>query len=361
MGTLHLFNPENDLALAYDTPYFTPPSAALRLSHAFAMLPAWWSDEGDMVIVPEEERGSYETLRSTYNLPARIYDGDTQPGDTAPWGWSKYTRELLSRLGIERQILPSDAQLDEIRRLSHRRITIDIYDRLAGAGLPYPLPPRPVELTEPTALMIMLEAGKRLFIKAPWSGSGRGIIDTDTAPTRQVIRLATGIIKRQGSVTVEAGLDKIKDFAMLFDMKDGKARYAGLSVFFNAGYSAYAGNLAAPEDELLSNVTADVPRAWIEATAVALEDVLESVAARYSGPLGVDMLTYRTDEGKASIAPCIEVNMRMTMGRVARELNSRHGLRGVMQIHRGRADMAPESGIYLTPPGPDFNITLQFL
>ena len=42
----------------------------------------------------------------------------------------------------------------------------------------------------------------------------------------------------------------------------------------------------------------------------------QHIAARYEGPLGVDMMLEKTDKG-IMLHPCIEVNLRRTMGYVA--------------------------------------------
>lgn len=343
MGKLHLFNPENDLALACDSAHFTPPAAALRLSRRFASLPRWWADEGDLI------------LDSTEAL------SDSMSGLVpAPWGWSRYSREIFLRAGVSDELLPTNIQLDNIRRLSHRRLTIDMHHRLERAALPFQLPPEPREISNKSDFHAIFRGDERFFIKSPWSGSGRGIIDSATAPERQIIRLAEGVIKHQGSVLVEKGLDKVRDFAMLFDMVDGRAKYVGLSVFFNVSFSAYSGNIIDSEDSLMDLVSSDVPSEWIVATAKGVGDALgKMIGNAYSGPVGVDMLTWRSASGEISIAPCIEINLRMTMGRVAYEIYRRHGVTGVMQIFNGPVDSIKDAILRLTPESEDFNMIVR--
>ena len=49
--TLHVFNPEHDIALAYDNKYFTAPHAGRQLRHDLDYLPALWAEDGDLVLV----------------------------------------------------------------------------------------------------------------------------------------------------------------------------------------------------------------------------------------------------------------------------------------------------------------------
>jgi hypothetical protein len=67
-----------------------------------------------------------------------------------------------------------------------------------------------------------------------------------------------------------------------------------------------------------------------------VEEVLKAIdtliAPHYSGPLGIDMMLYRDDKGEIAINPCVEVNLRMTMGMVTAAMGSRHGLQGDFSI-----------------------------
>mgnify|MGYP001140241913 FL=1 len=47
MPRLHLFNPENDIALATGSDNFTAPKAALALRASGAAPPLWYVDPGD--------------------------------------------------------------------------------------------------------------------------------------------------------------------------------------------------------------------------------------------------------------------------------------------------------------------------
>ena len=53
MKTLHLFNPEHDIALAAGLSNFTAPYAGRKLRTDLAYLPALWAAEGDVVLVDD--------------------------------------------------------------------------------------------------------------------------------------------------------------------------------------------------------------------------------------------------------------------------------------------------------------------
>lgn len=376
MNRLYIFNPENDLALADGSRYFTPPTAALRLAAAGAVLPAWYAGRGDCVLASVSDALWMEPVRSKFGLEARIVsDVPESVVAVEPWGWSMYLRQKLQDAGVSLAYLPSDNNIDDIRCCSHRFTSVLVYRALAGASLPYSLPDKPEMVNDPAIIADRLQRGEDLFIKSPLSGSGRGVLDSRSAPERQILRLASGVIRRQGAVMVEKRLDKVADFAMLYDYYDGIAGFVGYSSFFNVGYSAYGGNVLMSDDQLrLSVMYNGVPAEWLDSTRDAVAHALESVLGdRYNGPLGVDMMIYDRD-GSMSIAPCVEVNVRMTMGRMAHTLSSRYlveGTRGVMKIihnpDRSKIGMCEMEGnrlargsVFLTPPdGNDFAFVME--
>ena len=55
MAKLHIFNPENDLALAANVARYTPPPAAVSLRLSGALLPLWWAATlYDLGLVPPQ-------------------------------------------------------------------------------------------------------------------------------------------------------------------------------------------------------------------------------------------------------------------------------------------------------------------
>ncbi|MCM1449568.1 MAG: hypothetical protein NC082_04445 [Clostridiales bacterium] len=378
MNRLLLFNPENDLALASFSPHFTPPAAAMKLAAAGASLPVWYGSQGDCVIASSGHQEYFEYLSQCFDFGVSVVS--EIPVDIegcSPWGWSPYARTVFNNLGCTGKLLPDDDLLESVKELSHRRLTLDIYNQLQDSGmLPYPLPLFPIEVYDIKVIEHMLLEREHIFLKSPLSGSGRGILDSATAPVHQVLRLASGIIRRQGSIMVEPALEKRCDFAMLFDMVDGEAVYIGLSCFFNASYSTYSGNLLMPEHMLGSHiVSCGIPPMWLDATREAMTRTLGIlIGKRYNGPLGVDMMVYRDSSGKMLIAPCVEVNLRYTMGRVAHIFNHRymhHGSSGVMSICRdvGSSDFKglpkvfdgrlSDGCVSLTPPGYPFAVIVK--
>ncbi len=345
MNKLHLFNPENDLALAAATANYTPPRAAMELHRGAALLPLWYAAPGDCVYAPEADADWAERMVRRFGLGVSI----GTEGEPAPWGWSHHAAAQFRRMGIDGPF----PDLDRLRELSHRRTAMCLHHMLQSMSLPYELPSEPQEI----ASVGELPAGTDFFIKAPWSGSGRGVADCANMPRSQVERLCEGIIRRQGSVMVEPRLAKVRDFAMLF-ASDGQGgiTYRGLSLFFNSSGCAYGGNIVAPQTQLAEKLGTD----HLDVTAAAVGQALKTlVAGDYAGPLGVDMMLYRAADGRTLICPTVEVNLRMTMGAVALSLERfTNGRVSEFRIIPHPQATTPDS-LSLLPPSSPFTFLLQ--
>lgn len=289
MNTLFWFNPENDLALAAGSANYTPPAAAVALRQGGVRLPQLWCDRSDLVLdIDLQERISNPTL-----IPE-------------PWGWSAYTRNRLLRAGACAQNMPDDDALAHIRRLSHRRTSVEL---LRGLGVGTAA--LPVEaFTESEALRAIDSMDGDAVVKLPWSCSGRGVFYTRKMSRGQLQSVVKGGITRQGSVMIERRLDKVADFAMLFYCDGPCVTYRGLSVFATDVSGNYSGNLIASQSILAERIDIDCA-ALGERISYQLGQILDG---RYRGWIGVDMMICRSDNGHTFVHPCVEVNLRMTMG-----------------------------------------------
>ena len=105
-----------------------------------------------------------------------------------------------------------------------------------------------------------------------------------------------------------------------------RVRFEGASVFATLPSGAYAGNIVDSGDRLRELIPVDISAA----IAGAEKYLTEAVAPYYRGYMGIDMLAYR-EGGRLMLDPCVELNLRMTMG-VAAMLLARRGLRGVLRV-----------------------------
>lgn len=334
---LHIFNPEHDLALAAGHIHFNSPAAAVKLREALGFLPAFWADDGDWVLVNDVNRT--EEVAAPFSLwlsdvkwvtPAMlsqwIKDGAVDCVKFTPWGWDTTVRDELLKMRVPKGWLPDDDNLEKIRQLSGR---IHACDALRGmkADLPGVVGESlPVYCVD--ELFDKLSLWGKIVMKAPWSSSGRGVMFVDGSLSDSLVSWARHIIDKQGYLMVEKLLDKIQDFAMEFYANEnGKTEYVGLSLF-NTRNAAYTGNVIAPEEEKMNTLQRLLPVQLLDDVKKWLCQYLSSLlAGNYVGPLGVDMMVVK-GTGELLLNPCVEINLRRTMGHLAVSLSRHNDLAG---------------------------------
>lgn len=349
---IHLFNPENDLALGLGCRNYTPPPHAAALHRAGALLPFWWTEDGDSVIVPEFLARQVDGLCSEWGLRGKVYDGGRDIA--SPWGWSLDAKRQFAAAGVDGQYLPTDARVEQMRNLSHRRTSIEILDRL---GEKYP---RGVEFTDPVQAVEMEMNSRGCYVKSPWSGSGRGVFCASSLSREVLQGRVAGIINRQGSVILEPGLDKVMDFAALFHGDGEKVSFRGWSVFETESRGMYVGNIVAPQQHLVSMITdrCDGDELWM--LVGGLESILNDLTRGvYRGWMGIDMMVYSDEGNECRIMPCVELNLRMTMGVVAMKIAERLCVNGPHLL--AWSHNAPVAGTILLPPAEGFTLSLAKL
>lgn len=317
MPRIHLFNPENDLALAFGGSNYTPPANALALHNAGAALPLFYGESGDMVIGGEIDKSWVAEMVDRFDLGVSLFDGYYPlECEASPWGWSLDARRQLEQAGVNQNALISPEQIERLRQLSHRRLTVEVMAQLAQS-LPFEIPARPIEATTPKQVLDYHKEHGGCYVKLPWSSSGRGVFDASGLTDDVLLSRVKGMINRQGSVMCEQRLDKVEDFAMLFYSDGVQVKRVGYSAFYNEHGASYGGNIVANDEILGRRLAAIVGDDRLRLISEALQSILTLIIApHYKGYFGVDMLVY-TDGSQVLVAPCVEINLRMTMGVVA--------------------------------------------
>lgn len=371
---VHLFYPENDLALARDIARYTAPPAAARLRRSGLTLPLWYGDAGDSFIAQGVDASWLGRMNDAFSPDIRPWDRSTEGLCPAPWGWSKASRQYFLDLGFRGSVMPDDKALDALRTLSHRRTASEVTRRLAET-LPFPIVAPAEELTDVESIQEFIRSHPEgAVLKLPWSSSGRGLVATDPATAVQQTGMFEGMLRRQGSVMAEPRYRKVLDFAMLFTLSGGRCSYNGLSVFHNVQFGTYEGNTLASEAELWRLVASYCGEERLEAVRASLIPIIESIAGRdYDGPLGVDMMI--ADSPDTPIVPVSEINFRMTMGHLCHRFYSRYvadGAKGLFVVRAngagqvsGETDASVRNGrmtggvLDLAQPGCDFSFIIR--
>lgn len=305
----YIFNPEHDLCLANGSPTFVPPESALKFG-----------------------RDCSEILENVF--------GQSGCGDAIfPWGWNSVLKYSLLKSGTPEALLPSDEALAQIRGLSHRRTSIMagkyIRERLkesgqADSGLAgFLIKDTPEEIDRPEMVDGFLEKHPNAVFKAPWSGSGKGLRWVRRSGFSHSDRgWCRNIIAKQGSVIAESREDVVCDFAMLFQSTGTGIIFEGYSLF-DTDNGAYRSNILASDRYILTYLSRLVPEQALTAVRRQLTDFLEINFTGYEGYLGADMFickakaeietTARPGTCEYLLNPCVEINVRMSMGLLARK------------------------------------------
>ena len=144
------------------------------------------------------------------------------------------------------------------------------------------------------------------------------------------------VIASQGSVMAEPYYNKVKDFGMEFEAAaDGTIRYLGLSLFHTVN-GAYVGNILATESVKCDMISRYIPVCLLDSVKQTITDQLRLPG--YVGPFGIDMMVVKnvqpsTFNVQLSLHPCVEINLRRTMGHVALSISpTDDDIRAVMRV-----------------------------
>src|SRR5574344_87058 len=319
---LHLFNPEHDLALASNDVNFYAPHNVRMMRGDISFLPAIWAESGDFVIADDPEL-AYNDARKLYrSLPNVNF---IKPADVRllncssieVWGWDIPIRKSLISNDVDAHLLPSLIELNNIRRLSNRRFALSVLkemrsriDGLCGEG---------ISCRSVSDINMMLALWHHVVLKAPWSSSGRGLRFADASIHVPLLGWCENILKKQGEICVEPYYNKVRDFGMEFQSDGcGGIDYCGLSVFKTEN-GLYLGNLITTETKKKEFINNYVSSDLLMKIRAELKLILGEVFRNnYRGPFGVDMMVVAAGEGNGfTIHPCVEINLRRTMGHVA--------------------------------------------
>ncbi len=333
---LHIFNPEHDLALAANLSNFTAPHAGRKLRADLGYIPAFWAGADDCILVEnvEQAKKAYGRVRSRVGGGERHFiDKDQLKGmsfsGVDPWGWDLAIQRFLLRYGVD--AVPSVSEITAIRDLSHRRYAAQLLSQLQFEGTIG----SSSQVDNEESVIQLLREHQQIVVKAPWSSSGRGVRFISSEINDHLLGWIRHVISQQGSVMVEPYYNKIKDFGMeFFSDGEGRVNYQGLSLFHTKN-GAYIGNVIATEAEKTAILNRYIPESLLRTVKEIISEEFGKICRnRYHGPFGIDMMIVSTEDKKGFLLhPCVEINLRRTMGHVALGIPTMaDGFPRVMQI-----------------------------
>lgn len=322
------------MALANGEPGYTPPASIQKMMHDTALLPASWAEPGDGVLVGKRVWVVEQRAEKQENWQQVLGDAleksvegkgywmdlnDALPSVTSvrPWGWSPALCHRLRSVGIPDRLLLDANELSDIHVLSSRERAVEVLARIQPM-LPF-LKGESVYCVSVKEVESALCRWTPAIMKAPWSGSGKGLRFVKDNNDEAVRTWYKKLLKQQSGVVVEPFYEKVMDFAMEFWSETSFTSsgahtsifYKGLSLFDTHPNGAYKGNKLWSEDKKWELLSPYLSREDGHKLVQLLENQLcQLIDGRYCGPLGVDMMVLKG----GFIHPCVEINLRMTMG-----------------------------------------------
>ncbi len=318
---LHLFNPDTDMALADGRANYLPPSSAHQMALDLAILPMWYATSGDGILAASAYNDVFfQQMKVLFNKDIFLvtepevceYDNITP----IPWGWNASVRRYLYQKGVPLIALPSDDELKRWRMMASRERIAECLAELlhmpSCCG-------ESVNLYNLKDCQNYVDNHGHAVLKAPWSGSGRGLLWCERGYTQTVAGWCSNVLCRQGCVVAAPVYDKVEDFAMEFQSDGhGNIRFVGYSLFQTNARGAYRGNILLSDSDFEKWMVQYISVKTLLQIRVAVQNVLAKLCASYIGFLGVDMMVCRAE--KFLVHPCVEINLRMNMGIIACQL-----------------------------------------
>ena len=283
---IYIFNPEHDLCIANGDENFVPPRSAVGFA------------------------------KENIEISKHLERPNKQRRQIIPWGWNPSLKKRLINEGIDLADLPSEEELQFIRTHSRREFALDVHSRLNCAaslviGADYRIVAKSViEIEE------FVSDNGSAVLKSPLSGSGKGIRFVRERLSESDEGWCRRIIDKQGSVIVERRFEIIKECAMLFECHHEGIDFIGYSLF-EARNGAYSRNILASNEDIEDMIAGYISRDTLTAIREGIISILaDTLVGHYEGFLGVDQMICQA--ASPVFVPVSEINLRMTMGLIAR-------------------------------------------
>ena len=283
---IYIFNPEHDLCIANGDENFVPPRSALGFA------------------------------KENIDLTKSLKRPNKQRRLIIPWGWNHSLKKRLINEGVDPATLPSDKELQFIRTHSRREFALDVHSRISYGDSQVIGPDYRIVATNVSEIESFISSNGSAVLKSPLSGSGKGIRFVREKLSESDEGWCRRTLDKQGSVVVERRFEIIKECAMLFECHHEGIDFIGYSLFESRN-GAYSRNIFASNEDI-----EDIIAGYISLdTLIAIREDLTAILAdtlvgHYEGFLGVDQIICQP--GSPAFIPVSEINLRMTMGLIAR-------------------------------------------
>lgn len=340
---VHSFNPfaEEEVSAALRGESFTPKKQAAAMERDAEMVMLAWCRRDDILLM--RELPSLEHLarlqKAGFHLPEFMREDELDKrklGGMRPWAWSpvvskcwkRYANQVSAKVAWQwREPVPA--------QWLSKQIGVNLLEQSHEEA---PLIAKELEAVR--AEVEAIHARGPALLKGLYSCAGRSQLKVEVGEWVAAEDWVRANLQRHGGLVVEAWRERVADFSMLYEITSEGVEWMGATVMENDARGGYLGSRVASkwtsllENEVTTWLHCEAQiQDWIETRwPTALKELLEG----YIGPVGIDCMVYREPDGRLNWLPVVEVNVRMTMGRVALELmrKSRPGSKGRLRILR---------------------------
>lgn len=334
---LFYFNPTVEMAVVNGSPFYQPPQLLQTFEREMAPIMQFLSSPDDIVVLEDDRNQLYAASSLlTGNSPrfltfTELYNNAQSFNYLVPWGWSpalynrfspvwhKFSDEFrASKNGAWNPIFPT-----LLNRITSNKILLQILDKHEISGL-INSNSVPVLCTTPEQIEKIFSTLGQIVLKAPISSSGRGVLML----RKNILNNANkawikSVIEHQGGIITEPLFKKIADLSFHFNLKNSRAEYLGC-IFFktnsNGGFQGCYLNNPPEIERFLQSVSKTIN----EIIPVLTRLIEQNYGIHYDGYIGVDAMI--VDENNTiCLHPCVEINMRSTMGLVTLKMKEKLG------------------------------------
>ena len=283
---IYIFNPEHDLCIANGDENFVPPRSAVGFA------------------------------KENIDLSEHLKRPNKQRRQIIPWGWNHSLKKRLISEGIDPSTLPSEEELQFIRTHSRREFALNVHSRLSYEDSQIIRPNYRIVATSVSEIEAFISANGSTVLKSPLSGSGKGVRFVRERLSESDEGWCRKTLDKQESVIVERRFEIMKECALLFECHHEGIDFIGYSLFESRN-GAYSKNILASNEDIENIIAGYIPRDTLIAIREELTAILaDSLVGHYEGFLGVDQIICQADS--PVLIPVSEINLRMTMGLIAR-------------------------------------------
>ncbi len=351
---IHYFNPNAELAMGQDAKAnFQPKKKQLILEQDLRILPLSWARRDDVVLVDQLPSRQHILNLKQWGLPVpefiEIKNDKTlherKIGGLHPWAWGPDASRLLKKY---QTLIPEIAN-----RKWREPVPASLFSKQSSITLANLLDQNygiwcttPDQVTNAIALLQQTHKSD-ILLKASLSSAGRGhlkipnLTESNNTLDQKTLGWMNNILRDQDGIVVEPWLNKLVDFSAQYEVSAEGIKLKGMTRIINDPAGRYLGTYvhtkwtSGLDNKLTKYLFKD--QQLMSLYRDQIPELLNGMIDKdYRGNLGIDAMVYLDPEGNYQLRKVVEINPRITMGRVAVELQkkSKPGKAGFYEIIR---------------------------